>query len=73
MPQYKSSTPTNDSCYWYFNVQYRDSLNNLKVFTSKKYVIKTETKDEERKYLNHVKDKNKAPIAMTIGELWKKF
>lgn len=73
MPQFKSSTPTKDGRCWFFKVQYRDSLNNLKLYTSKKYATKTEAKDEERKYLNRINDKNKAPIDMTIGDLWKKF
>ena len=73
MPQFKSSTPTKDGRCWFFKIQYRDSLNNLKLYTSKKYATKTEAKDEERKYLNRINDKNKAPIEMTLGDLWKKF
>ena len=73
MPQYKSTAPTKDGRCWYFKVQYKDSLNNTKVFISKKYATKTEAKDEERKYINKVNEKKRAPIDMTIGDLWQKF
>ena len=73
MPQYKTTTPTKDGRCWYFKVQYKDSLNNTKVFISKKYATKTEAKDEERKYINKVNEKKRAPIDMTIGDLWQKF
>lgn len=73
MPQYKSNKATKDGRCWFFKVQYRDSLNNLKVFISKKYATKTEARDEERKYINLINDENRAPTEMTIGDLWNKF
>ena len=73
MPIYKSKNPTKDGRCWFFKVQYKDSLSNTKLFTSKKYATKTEAKDEERKYLNQVNDNNRAPEKMTIGDLWQKF
>ncbi len=73
MPIYKASKPTKDGRMYFFKVQYKDSLSNLKVFISKKYATKTEAKDEERKYLNSINEQNKAPDKMTIGELWLKF
>lgn len=73
MPVYKSKTPTKDGRAWFYKVQYPDHFNNIQVTISKKFATKTEAKDAERLFLNSVKDQNKIPSKMTIGDLWKDF
>ena len=73
MPIYKSKTPTKDGRCWFYKVQYTDNFNNIKVSISKKFATKTEAKDAERIFLTSVKDEQKIPSKMTIGELWDTF
>lgn len=70
MAIYKSKTPTKDGRAWFFKVPYTDAFGNTKDFVSKKFITKTEAKDEERKFLNKVKDERVVPIKMTLGDLW---
>lgn len=73
MPIYKTNRPSKDGRIYFFKVQYRDHLNNTKKYTSKLYATKTQAKDEERIFLNQLEETNKAPIEMTMGDLWNKF
>ena len=70
MPTYKSTNPTKDGRAWFFKISYKDNLNNVHKFVSKKYKTKGEASEEERKYLNNLDENRKAPADMTIGELW---
>ena len=40
MPVYKYNNPTKDGRCWLFRVNYKDSLNNNRRYTSKKYATK---------------------------------
>ena len=74
MPVYKrTDKKTKDGRCYFFRVRYKDSFNKNRVYESKMYATKTEAKDEERFFLNKIEAKNKAPIKMTIGDLWEKF
>lgn len=73
MPIYKTKKPTKDGRTWFFKVQYKDSLNQLKVFVSKTYATKTEAKDGERQFFAELNENNKAPKDLTLGDLWNKF
>lgn len=73
MPIYKASKPTKDGRSYFFKVNYKDRLSNDSQYVSKKYATKTEAKDEERKFLNSLKDERKTPTKMTIGDLWDRW
>ena len=73
MPIYKSSTPTKDGRCYFFKVFYKDNFGNDKQFVSKKFATKTEAKDQERIFLNSLKDERKVPSKLTIGDLWNKW
>lgn len=73
MPIYKTNKPTKDGRCYFFKVFYKDRLANDKQYVSKKYATKTEAKDDERKFLNSLKDERKTPSKMTIGDLWDRW
>lgn len=73
MPIYKASKPTKDGRSYFFKVNYKDRLSNDSQYVSKKYATKTEAKDEERRFLNSLKDERKTPTKMTIGDLWDRW
>lgn len=73
MPIYKASNPTKDGRSYFFKVNYKDRLSNDSQYVSKKYATKTEAKDEERRFLNSLKDERKTPTKMTIGDLWDRW
>ena len=73
MPIYKSKKTTKDGRCYFFKVPYHDNFNNIKIFVSKKYLTKTEAKDQERKFLTGVKEDKVIPNRMTIGDLWDEF
>ena len=74
MPVYKrTSNKTKDGRCYFFKVNYRDSFNRIKSYSSKLYSTKQEAKDEERLFLNKLDEKNRAPVKMTLGDLWNRF
>ena len=73
MPVYKYNNPTKDGRCWLFRVNYKDSLNNNRRYTSKKYATKFEAKEAERKFLNELDNNSNIPSKMTLGDLWDKY
>ncbi len=73
MPIYKSKAITKDGRCFFFKANYKDRFGNDAQFVSRKFATKTEAKDEERKFLNGLKDERKTPSKMTIGDLWNKW
>ena len=73
MPIYKSDNPTKDGRAYFFKVSYKDKLCNVQKYVSKKYATKTEAKDAERKFMTNIKEKDKVPSKMTIGDLWQNW
>ena len=70
---YKYNNPTKDGRCWLFRVNYKDSLNNNRRYTSKKYATKFEAKEAERKFLNELDNNSNIPSKMTLGDLWDKY
>lgn len=68
MPVYKYNNPTKDGRCWLFRVNYKDSLNNNRRYTSKKYATKIEAKEAERKFLNELDNNSNIPSKMTLGD-----
>lgn len=73
MPVYKYNNPTKDGRCWLFRVNYKDSLNNNRRYTSKKYATKFEAKEAERKFLNELDNNSNIPSKITLGDLWDKY
>ena len=51
MPIYKSKEPTKDGRKWFFKCQYKDAYGETHTKKSKKYELKSQAEEEERKFL----------------------
>ena len=51
MPIYRSKEPTKDGRKWFFKCQYKDAYGETHTKKSKKYELKSQAEEEERKFL----------------------